>query len=293
MSDTDQPPPDAGGRELTMNVKIDLNGISGRVSRDLKRIILLASAGLQSVDKVDTDNLTLPVGMKIQIQQDLPIVRDELIEEFGEWILACGLRDAIEAVSAAIEEAHNVLSIWQVTNFQHKQTKISGTEWRNVVVDGARDFHRFGLPIKLRHFIDKHGVALASNMVAHVISINTARNCLVHRAGIVTNEDVTTGGVLKVTWRAADFFIETESGDKPLVVNQVVEEGGMLSIRFFDTEKIFQFGERIRFTAAEFSEMCWTSILFAIHVGEKMTELGIARGALQNPELPAQSNPAP
>jgi hypothetical protein len=24
-----------------------------------------------------------------------------------------------------------------------------------------------------------------------------------------------------------------------------------------------------------------------------MTELGIARGALQNPELPAQSNPAP
>ena len=55
MTEVDQPPPSAESRAVAMQVNIDLNGISGRVSRDLKRIILLTAAGLQNIDKIDTE----------------------------------------------------------------------------------------------------------------------------------------------------------------------------------------------------------------------------------------------
>ena len=221
MTNADQPPSDAEGHEVPNSIRIDLNGISGRVSRDLKRIILLASAGLQNIDKIDTENLNLPVEMKIQIEQDAPVVKDKFLEDFGEWILACGLRDAIEALSAALEEAHDVLSIWDVTNFKIGQAKIPSQEWQKIFVNGARDFHRFGLPVKLRHFVNDHDVALAENMTSHVICINTARNCLVHRGGIATGQDVTEPGLLKVSWRTADFFLQTKAGQRPLILGEV------------------------------------------------------------------------
>ena len=157
--------------------------------------------------------------------------------------MACGLRDAIEAVSAAMEEAHDVLSFWEVTNFQPTQVKISGAVWQKIVIKGAKDFHRFGLPVKLGHFINDHELTLFSNLVGHVVSINTVRNFLVHRGGFITAEDVISEETLKLTWRTTSLFIETDNGEIPIKIGETIEEGGMLSIRFSDTEKTFRLGE--------------------------------------------------
>ena len=67
----------------------------------------------------------------------------------------------------------------------------------------------------------------------------------------------------------------------------------MLSIRFSDTEKTFRLGERVRFTGEDFSEICWTLIIFASHLGEKMTRTWSgAKGALEKSVPPPTSNPA-
>jgi len=243
---------------VPIQVGINLNGLRGRLARSLQRTMLLVAAGLQNLDKLDPEFLDLPTDFKLQLDPSLRWTDEQARVNYSEWVLSNGFRDAIESIGSILEETHQVLSIWELCEPGQNRFTLSGSDWNDVIVDGGIKFHRLGLPDKLKHITISHSLFLDEQLLCHLLSINIARNCLVHRNGVVTKRDLTSETELKVTWRKMSLFLKDEDGEKPLQIGEHVEKDSMVCMRFVDVEKSFALGEKIVFSVEEFAEVCWS-----------------------------------
>lgn len=264
-------------------VRIHLDGLKGELTRTLQSTILLVAAGLQNLDLINPHSLELPVSIKMILDPNLQWSKEEIGRYYSEWMLSNGFRDAIEAVGGFLEESHRVLSIWDLVGVRTGSSKISGKQWNTEIVAGGRKFHALGLPNKLDHLRSSHEVISDHDLVSHVLSINKARNCLVHRKGIVTEQDVSdTVDKLTVSWRRLSLFVQDEDGDRPLQIGQTIEKGETVCVRHEDSKKSFACGEIIHFNPSEFSEICWSLFLFGEDLVGKMNALGISKGVVRS-----------
>lgn len=137
----------------TITVNINLDGLRGELRRSLQRIIYLVAAGLQITDKIADENLQLPINsLKMTYDPNLKYTSDEIKQQYHAWIVTNGFRDSIESVSTFLESAHQVLSFWKLGGTQNQERKeVRQAEWNDIVVKGAKTFHRLGFPDKLEH----------------------------------------------------------------------------------------------------------------------------------------------
>ncbi|MDG4604426.1 MAG: hypothetical protein P9C48_14240 [Defluviicoccus sp.] len=265
--------------EQHIHISVNLDCLCGQLKRSLQKIIFLVSASLQKLALINAETLELPIPFKTVFDDGLMWSRGVLQENYCEWVLCNGFRDAIEAVGAALEEAHRVLTLWSLLD-ENSQCKLSGAKWNELFIEGDKHFHRLGLPDKLSHLRLNHELFLDEHLSSHLLSINKARNCLVHRGGTVSGRDVTTNNEMEVTWRSMCFFLNDEGGEKALQIGARVEKGSIIGIRFQDTCKSFSIGQRIRFRAQEVSDVCWSLFLFGDDLVQKISDLGLQRGFL-------------
>ncbi|MDD3447630.1 MAG: hypothetical protein PHF72_01200 [Gammaproteobacteria bacterium] len=197
----------------TISVNINLNGLRGELQNSIQKVICLIAAGLNAVIEVEPDELMLPATIKSTFGK-LGLSKEQFNSEYSEWILSNGFRDAIESVSSFLESAHRVLSIWELIEKQQNGTPISGEDWNSVFLDAGNKFHRLGLPDKLDHIENAHGIEVGESYKEQVMSINVARNCFVHRKGVVSDRDVNGDGRLMVKWSRLRTFLQNEDHRK-------------------------------------------------------------------------------
>lgn len=265
--------------DYAINVNINLDGLRGELQRSLQRTIYLVSAGLQSKDKIDPDHLNLPTNsITMVFDGGLKWDAQKAEEQYAEWILSNGFRDIIEYVNTFVESAHKVLAFWELGAKQKNGAEITGSDWNRIIVSGGRSFHRFGLPDKFRHIEDKHSVLADPALREQILSINAARNCLVHRNGVVTELDLNTPDGLEVKWTNLDVIVQNEDGEKDLVLGEVVEKDSVIAIRNRENLKRFGMGERIFFSAHEFANIAWSLFLLGNDIVQKMSDFGLKSG---------------
>lgn len=124
-------------------------------------------------------------------------------------------------------------------------------------------------------------MSLDGHLSSHVSSINTARNCLVHRGGIVSERDLTTGTQMEVTWRRMYFFLQDDAGEKPVQIGDRIEKDSMLCVRVEDISKAFCLGQSVKFSVQEFSDVCWSLFAFGQDLVQKMNAFGVQNGFLK------------
>lgn len=265
----------------SISININLNALRGELQRSLQRTIFLVAAGLQRVEHVDSKLLTLPTGgIDITIDPSLELSKAEVQQEYTEWILANGFRDAIESTSMFLESAHRVLSFWALAAKQQEGIEITGEHWNQVVITEPQKFNRLGLPDKLSHIREKHQVPLEASLESQVLSINTARNCLVHRNGLVSERDINLNDSLEVKWSRLQLVLQNEDGEKEVVLGEVVEKESKVMIRYIQESKLFSLGDSIKFSAKEFAEISGCLYFFGESLVIKMNEYGIQEGLL-------------
>jgi hypothetical protein len=268
-----------------ISVNINLNALRGELQRSLQRAIYLVSAGLQAKDKVDMDRLQLPTNSVTMIfdgglNWDLHTVT----EQYESWILSNGFRDIIEHFSSFFESAHKVLSFWELDGRQKEGVKITSSLWNQVIVSGGKSFHRLGLPDKFAHVQDKHNIQIDTKLREQILSSNAARNCLVHRKGVVTEQDIGASTGLEVRWTNLDLILQNEDGEKDLVLGPIVEKDSVIAIRSREALRTFAIGEHVTFSAPEFANISWTLFLFANDLVQRMSQFGIEHGLVKAPQ---------
>ena len=267
----------------SINVNINLNGLRGELQRSLQKIICLVATGLEAKSDVDPNEIALPTNIKSSFS-NLDLNKEKFHGQYTEWVLSNGFRDAIESVSSFLESAHRVLSIWGLIEKQNSGRAITGEEWNQIFQDVGNKFHRLGLPDKLEHISKIHGIEVKDSHKEQILSINVARNCYVHRNGIVSDRDLNEDNGLKVKWSRLHTFLQNEDGEQELIPGKLVEKESTVCVRFDENEKTFSLNEQLAFTADEMSEILWCLFLFGNDLVANISKYGEEKGFVQSSE---------
>lgn len=173
---------------------------------------------------------------------------DQAKVEAHDWLLRGFLRDAIEGTGLFLDECLCVCALMQVA----ARGAAKGAEMNRLFYDLARANHRLHLPQKLEKLEREFGVTTRFN--SHVLSLNRARTCVVHRLGTVSAPDVDETGTLKLTFQRAQFVARGQESGNQLLLDQpgiVLTEDSMVELHFVDNERTFGLGERVRLHPSE------------------------------------------
>jgi hypothetical protein len=270
--------------DAKITVQVNLDAVFAELCHRLQCCIDMVCFGIRAAPHGPVDPSTFPLKgawFHVVTSESSMLKGEPLREVFGTWVLACGLRDAVEVLGVFLERARTAAatySVWE--KFQITGTRdacIPSEEWNERIVAGAAKFHRFGLPDKLER-LTRYSSTLAPSLSEEVRTINQARNCLVHRGGLVTDRDSNTPDGLVVKWEEVSLEIDTPSGRQSLNPPQYVAEGGNLVMNYERTSKLFTFGEAVTFSAQEFAEMCMTFVRFGNELCHQLSDYGTATG---------------
>lgn len=269
-----------------LHVTVNLDALLGELQSALQFSINLVAMALKSTSSSVDEELRFPQGIfGTTFDQRLQWSPEEAVRHYHTWALSNGLRDAIEGVSSFLESAHRVLSAWALIECQNAGTRLKQSDWE-AGMDGTA-FHRLGLPDKLVHIQNEHHVVPDNDLQRHVLSVNSARNCLVHRRGVVSTRDVDAQGVLTVEWRKLHTFLQDDDGEHELVIGQRIEKESWVCIKVIDEKKAFSLGEQVKFSAQEFADITWGLFAFGSDLVQKMSAAGQSKGFV-TPQTPVQ-----
>lgn len=261
-------------------VNVNLDALLGALHRDIQRITNLVAVGIQSPITLDEDSLAIrSESMQYRFGSSPPWKsKDEARADYEDWVFGNGFRDIIESVGAFLESVRQVLGLWSLGDRQKAGEELSGASWGDEMQDAAKRFHRLGFPDKVAALRSNFGTVVDDTLNDHVLSVNAARNCLVHRRGVVSDRDLNRDNALNVGWRRLALALRDEDGEHPLIFGRALEKEATVILKIEERSKEFKLGERVVFTGAEFVEVCWSMFLYSYAWGEVLNKSGGERG---------------
>lgn len=293
MCAMDNPPERVGTerpRQAHVHVNVNLDGLLGSLHRDIQRVTNLVAVGIQSPVVLDEESLAIrsdPVSFRFGNAPPWAS-RDDARSDYQDWVYGNGLRDVLESVGIFLEEIRQVFALWSLGDRQRAGEQLTGNIWNTELEDAARRFHRLGLPDKVDLLRSRFGSDVDPVLNQHVLSANNARNCLVHRRGLVSERDLNRENALFVSWRRLSVILQDEDGERPLILGETLERDSTVVAKVEDTVKQFGLGERVVFTATEFAEICWSLYLYSFQWGEALNQSGLKRGYIAAPPMAAK-----
>ena len=296
---------------ITATVRINPQGIVNAAALRIRNSIAAVAFGLRAGAAFKARDLSLP-GIKFPItigdpSEDLQVA--SVAKEFATWILAGGLQEVLDAFSGSLEIARQDLAFYSLT-----RTPESVDAW-NKIWEEKVDFHRLGLPQKLRYLEKRYGVTLLREQEIDLLSLNRARNCLVHRQGVVRMADLGTSdsdinriildhrtafpeekwsgeqeiralqaagesACLEVSWIANELSILHDGVTRIIDprLGAVVEPGSVIAWGIRRESRSFLLGTRVQFSVDDFSEIAFTAVNATIALRDLVRAYGTSLG---------------
>jgi hypothetical protein len=258
-----------------------MDGLRAELQSSIQTTINLVALAMKG-EVTDTGPMALPTENSMTVTFDARLQWDavEAAARRDAWLLANAIRDCIESLSVFLESARRVLAVFALLE-SRVDGRISVEKYNNALVERDHYFHEFDLPTKIAHFDKVYGVTIDPTLADQMLSINRARNCLVHRGGVVGPKDLKGINIFKIKWRKWNLVFVGEDGiEKPLRFDEPMGSAGHIVIRVEDTERLFAVGERLGFTIDDLVSICWGLFLFGEHVVQAISADGVKRGFL-------------
>jgi hypothetical protein len=254
--------------EHHVNVQVNLPVALGKLQVQLQRLSDLVSIGVTGLRKVDeAEYQESPFFASVQLASNDRLSFAEIKDEFTYWCLRNSFTDAIDQVSAFMEECRLIARLY------HMGSKVTGAEWNDAVVDERRKFHKLGLPDKVTYLRERYGVS--SQFEDHILSLNRVRNCLVHRLGIVSAEDVKGSTELVIKWHGVRYLLaDNVTGVETYLEGPTqAQNESELKLRIGPIERKFPLKEAIRLSPAELDYSMHTFYVFALEILKAIEKL--------------------
>jgi hypothetical protein len=207
--------------------------------------------------------------------------------EFSTWVLTNGFCDIAEAISVVLEQVHRLA--WKVRRVDQlvgaDESKV--LQWEQGCERAAQQFNRKTLPDKLDHLASGYSIHFPLSLVREIRSINAARNCFVHREGIVGEKDVNETGQLTVYFRRLALIIGPTDAPREITLPYTKQDGDELRIEEWDTSKSFALCTLVSFDSADFSGFCWTAHRFGVYMEKVMLDYCKSHG-IEEGDPPAE-----
>jgi len=262
-------------KNYTLKAHINLAALQGTLQRSLQHVQDVVSFGLIASRNASEQTLQMPGAFfHMMPASNVALDFETARREFNKWVLMAGMRDYVEAVNVFLDRCRPVCFLQSMAD----KPGIPAEEWNKGMVDESRRFHRKGLPEKIKHMQNEYGDSILPEVTEDVLSINLARNCLVHREGVVTQHDLNSEEGLLVKWRKMEVVVSGPSGERLISSEARVEGGETVSLRHAKTQRLFRRGEVVAFTVDEFAELSLTFTLFGFQIAKNIEDYGRSHG---------------
>lgn len=271
--------------EKHAKIRVDLDALGGSLQSSIQLAIQRASFSLKAGRQANDADLELP-DTQFNIRFGQPTATNPKLDH-ENWTLASALRDCAEAFNTFLDRCREVCAVYSFG----KSGSISGADWQRAMKNEGQKFHFLGLARKLEWLHAKYGLTIDSDIEADLLSINAARNCLVHRHGVVQEADKNTNDGLRVQWTRPALKVEGKLGSHPLVLGDTVNAGERIVFAQEKASKVFAVGQRVEFGVQEFSDLCWTYYIACLRIVEAVKNFGEAMGIKHREPTAAEQRP--
>jgi hypothetical protein len=191
--------------------------------------------------------------------QITPRALDVVKPETTRWLIASAFRDWVEDIAGYFEQLRQLDAVMGLSD----RETFTEEDLRAAVDAPARAFDKLQFHEKVARLTAQD---LLGAHATHILSINAARNCLVHRRGFVGDRDVAASAdrTLRVTWISLRLAARSPDGAVRDVVPGMILEGGTdIIARTIPVERVYREGEAIDFSTGDLVEIWWTIDQFA------------------------------
>ena len=308
--------PEASSAKYQANIRMDLRSISSLLQGRLQHLINLVAYCHSGLDEKHPNEFQLPgIGVDMRLSSDPEVWSPETTRSsLLAWITRSAVRDAIEEFSHYLEKVREACGIWTLVA-ESGAGAISGEDWNRKLISEHRRFHGIGLPAKLEFLTNTYNLSLSEEKYRLVMSINHARNCLVHRDGFVGPRDlpltsdqlsaalqsrrdqhpterwstaqmieaINDAGLeasLTVSWLRLEVFVQKHSGEEEIlrVERVAVDPGESVGVRFVESRKEFELGRAVLFDPRQFVDIAFTLVAAAQELRANLEVLGRSLG---------------
>lgn len=249
---------------------IDFDLISNIVTTGVRRAAVFMGLGINAATNEDFSDYDLSrMTMLTFVPKADRATTLHYKEEFGRWIVTCGIRDLVETYALYMDRLVEACLLMCCSKGLFKEED---------TIKIKKDFIRVGIREKYTRLEDMFGIISPGKDCINTISI--ARNCLVHRLGVVGDIDCDSRGELNIEWMAFDVSVMTKKGEKILLELPIPSEGirleseGHIITEYVKRSLTFERGNQVIFSPKELSEICH----FFLVSSQELTNLSIAYG---------------
>lgn len=243
-----------------VTVNVNLPAALGMLETRLQQLVDLILIGVTGVRKVEEAEYKVsPFAASQQLADPLPYSRVK--DEYLYWSLKNAFTEAIDRMGEFLEECR-VLAILHGLG----STTIAGGDWNRIWTIEREAFDKKSFPKKIEYLREK--CATSFQFEEHALILNQARNCLVHRLGVVSKKDSKGEEFFTIKWRALRLvIIDSITGEETFVPHPApTRNESTLNLRIGDVEKKFRVGERLQLSPEELNYTMWTFRSFALEI---------------------------
>jgi hypothetical protein len=208
---------------------------------------------------------------------------DELKQLYQNWLLSKGFQGLAQGIRESLEEAYLYLRVAEIT-----PAKTTWGQFQERVAKIRRLATKRNFPQLLTEV--NAGLREPLHFEAEFLSMQKARNCLEHRRGIISEDDLESGchsltlsfPRLKIFYMRGDHEIEVVPGEvidthdivAPHERNNAADGTEIPIFLRRETRRVsFALGERISFSVQEFNEIAAACHFFAADLAGKLPVL--------------------
>lgn len=263
-------PPESDSREpgsQCVTINVNLPAALAKLDRDLQRLVDLVEIGVTGVRKVEEAEYKISPFVAAQ-QLHEPIPFSEVKDEHLLWCLKNAFTGAIDRIGEFLEECRVLGNLYRLG-----PTTISGEDWLRIGTSERRQFDGKGFPDKIEYLRQEFDAT--SQFEGHILTLNQARNCLVHRLGVVSQKDVKGKEFFTIRWHAMRIVvIDSVTGEETLLPQLTpTKNESTVNLRVGPVEKQFRVGDRIRLSPDELNYTMWTFRSFALEILQAIERL--------------------
>jgi hypothetical protein len=245
-------------------IKLDPKNIITALKNTLSESSNSVLFGLQTIETVKK----IPVNQRIEDSflkvefEGITIDFESRKQLYKHWLIKKGFEDLIKGINFALIEASFYIDIYNgVSNLRPDQNL---TELLRNSSKKARKKHLPTLLDQINPYLQKSPeYEKYKKYEKYIRSMNNTRNCLVHRNGVVHEEDINySPNSLKIEWEALKICCRMSGKEVELNKGTVLEQGGEIYLKSQAKSICFKIGEKINLDYKQFNELIITCINF-------------------------------
>jgi len=198
--------------DQTLHISLNLAGLWSSYFVKLQHlldVIRLLQAGASVVTQEQIADNQQFITFQPSGNSRLPFPETKTMAE--DWLLKSFLRDSIEITGLFLDECLSTCAVLRIAS----KKKANGLEINHLLTVLPKQNHKLPLPEKIKKL--EHDFGVKSSYTSHVLTINRARTCVVHRLGVVSALDVDDTKQLKVKWQTAQFIAVEKATGKEIM----------------------------------------------------------------------------